>query len=267
MDRRPIGIFDSGFGGLTALKALRQLLPGEDLVYFADTGRMPYGPRPREELFRMARQNLDFLATFGVKAILAACGTVSSTAGSVLEDYPVPALGVLKPAVEAMAAVPGEGPLAVLATSASIRSGQFTAPLQSRCPGREVLGIACPEFVPLIEQGHIGRDDPVLADAVSRTLEPLREKKPGAVLLGCTHYGIIEEAIRRELGDVRLISAADCGAAALRDHLRESGTCADAGAGETRFFISCEPGAFEAFASRYLETGPVHAERVDPMEI
>ena len=266
MDRRPIGIFDSGFGGLTALKALRRLLPGEDLVYFADTGRMPYGPRPREELLRMTRQNLDFLAAFNVKAILAACGTVSSTARAVLEEYPVPAFGVLLPAVEAMTAVPGEKPLAVLATAASIESGQFTEPLRARCLGREVLGVACPEFVPLIERGHIARNDPALRSAVSRALAPMKGRDWGAVLLGCTHYGIIEESVREELGDLPLISAAECGAATLRDYLAGNGMCAGDATGETRFFISCDPAHFEAFASRYLEMGPVHAERMDPME-
>ena len=172
MDNRPIGIYDSGIGGLTGLKALRRLLPGEDLVFFADTGRMPYGPRSREELCRIAGQDMDFLASFGVKAILAACGTISSAARPVLESYPIPAFGVLAPAVEAMAALPGERPLAVLATAASIESGQFTDPLRARCPGREIIGLACPEFAPMIEAGHIDREDAVLTAAAERPWPP-----------------------------------------------------------------------------------------------
>ena len=121
MDDRPIGIFDSGLGGLTALKALHALLPGEDLVFFADTGRMPYGSRPFWQLRAFARQNLDFLASFGVKAVLAACGTLSSTAADLLDANPVPACGVLRPSLAAMAAVPGDDALAVIATGASIR--------------------------------------------------------------------------------------------------------------------------------------------------
>ena len=267
MDNRPIGIYDSGIGGLTGLKALRRLLPGEDLVFFADTGRMPYGPRPREELCRIARQDMDFLSSFGVKAILAACGTISSAACAVLESYPVPAYGVLLPAVEAMAALPGEKPLAVIATAASIESGQFTEPLRRRCPGREIIGLACPEFAPMIEHGHIDRSDPVLTDAVERALAPLRGKALDAVLLGCTHYGIIEDTIRDYLGDVPLLSAADCGARALRDRLVRDGLCADRETGTARFFVSCETAHFDAFASKYLDLGPVRAVELAPMEL
>ena len=267
MDNRPIGIFDSGIGGLTGLKALRRLLPGEELIFFADTGRMPYGPRPQEELCRIAEQDMDFLASFGVKAILAACGTISSAAHTVLENYPIPAFGVLHPAVEAMAALPGEKPLAVLATDASIASGLFTAPLCARCPGREIVGLACPEFAPMIEAGHISPDDPVLVETARAALAPLRGRDFAAVLLGCTHYGVIEQTIRKLLGDQPLLSAADCGALALRDRLVRDGLCAEGGTGRARFFISCEAARFDAFASRYLEMGPVSAEEIPPMEL
>ena len=107
MDKRPIGIFDSGLGGLTGLTALHALLPGEDLIYFGDTGRMPYGGRPAAQLRRMAQQNLDFMASFDVKAIFVACGTVSSTAADLLERCPIPCFGVLRAGVDAMAQVPG----------------------------------------------------------------------------------------------------------------------------------------------------------------
>lgn len=268
MDDRPIGIFDSGVGGLTGLKALLRLLPGEDYVFFADTGRMPYGPRPQGELRAIALQDMDCLASFGVKAILSACGTISSAAHRELETYPVPAFGVLHPAVAAMAAVGGDAPLGVIATSASIESGQFTLPLHALCPGREIVGLACPEFAPMIEAGHIAPDDPVLREAVSRALAPLRGKRFGALLLGCTHYGVIESAIRSELGDVPLLSAANCGAAALAEHLTSHGmTNGRADGGSARFVISSDPAPFDAFASRYLEIGPVRAERVPVMEL
>nr|MCR5575375.1 aspartate/glutamate racemase family protein [Oscillospiraceae bacterium] len=168
MDDRPIGIFDSGVGGLTGLKALRRLLPGEDFVFFADTGRMPYGPRPLNELRAIAVQDMDFLAARGVKAVLSACGTISSAAEKELAAYPIPAFGVLHPAIAAMAAVPGEKPLAVIATAASIESGLFTAPLRTLCPGREIVSVACPEFAPMVEAGHIAPDDPVVREAVER---------------------------------------------------------------------------------------------------
>ncbi len=268
MDDRPIGVFDSGIGGLTGLKALRRLLPGEDYVFFADTGRMPYGPRPQEELRAIALQDMDFLASFGVKAILSACGTISSAAHCEIEAYPIPAFGVLHPALSAMVAVPGSGPLGIIATAASIGSGQFTEPLRARCPGREILGLACPEFAPMIEAGHIEPGDPVVQEAVSRALKPLRGLKLAALLLGCTHYGVIGAAIRAELGDIPLISASECGAAALAGFLSEQDRTSGRGTeGRTRFAISSDPAPFEAFASRYLEMGPIRAERVPIMEM
>ena len=268
MDNRPIGIYDSGIGGLTGLKALRKLLPGEDYVFFGDSGRMPYGPRPIEELRRIAKQDMDLLAGFNVKAILAACGTISSAARPTLAAYPIPAFGVVDPALDAMAAVPGDKPLCVIATAASIHSGEFTDALAKRCRySREIVGVPCPEFAPMIEQGHIQRHDPVVTDAVQRALEPIKGKDFGALLLGCTHYGIIEEAIRDFLGeDVPLLSASECAAKALCDYLIQNDLTGGE-RGEARFFVSGDARRFDAFAEPYLERGPVHAEQVPIMEL
>ncbi len=265
MDNRPIGIYDSGIGGLTGLKALHRLLPGETLIFFGDTGRMPYGPRSGEELCRIARQDMEFLASFGVKAILAACGTISSAAGSELARFPVPAFGVVTPALEAMARTEGDGPLGIIATEASIRSGQFTDALRRRCPEREVIGLSCPEFAPVIEAGHIDPGDPQLRASVQRSLAPIRGIGFSALLLACTHYGIIADSIRSELGGVPLLSASECAAAALRDHLVQNGMTGSGGG--ARFFVSAEPEPFEAFAEKYLEMGPVHAQRVPVMKL
>jgi len=268
MDKRPIGVYDSGVGGLTGLRALMRMLPDEDFVYFSDSGRMPYGPRPLPELRRIAVQDMDYLASFGVKAILAACGTISSAAKEELRAYPIPAFGVLAPALDTMAAVPGDGPLAIVATAASIASGEFTDVLWKKCGmRREIVGVPCPELAPLIESGHTRRDDPLVVDCVQRALAPIRGRSFDAALLGCTHYGFIEGAIRDALGeDVKLLSAADCGAAALRDYLTQNALTGGERA-ERRFFVSGDVRAFEAFAEAYLEIGPVHAEQVPVMEI
>lgn len=251
MDNRPIGIFDSGLGGLTGLTALRALLPEEDLIYFGDTGRMPYGGRPAVQLRQMARQNLDFMASFDVKAIFVACGTISSTAADLLERCPIPCFGVLRAGVEAMAQVPGEGPLAILATQASIDSGAFTEALSARCPGREILPIPCPAFVPLIESGHTAPDDTPLRDAVAEYLAPVKRAGAQAVLYGCTHYGIIDEAVRAYLGpEILTVSASASAAAQLRDYLvREDLT---GGEGQERFFTTGYPAVFTRAAVRLL---------------
>ena len=251
MDNRPIGIFDSGLGGLTGLSALRALLPEEDLIYFGDTGRMPYGGRPVEQLRRMAVQNLDFMASFGVKAIFVACGTFSSTASDLLDSYPIPSFGVLRAGVRAFAQIPGKGPLAILATQASINSGAFVRAVRARCPEREILPIPCPSFVPLIESGHTRPDDAPLRDALEEYLSPVKRAGAQAVLYGCTHYGIIDEAVRAYLGPgVRTVSASVSAAEELRDYLvREQRT---GGSGQERFFTNGYPPAFERAAARLL---------------
>ena len=266
MDNRPIGIFDSGLGGLTALRALRQLLPEEDIIYFADAGRVPYGGRSREQIRRMAVQDLDFVSGFGVKAVLVACGTISSNAPDLLQSYAVPAFGVLTPGVEAMACVPGEAPLGVIATEASIRSGAFEKALRAACPGREILAIPCPNFVPLIESGHTEAEDPLLRWAVENCLAPLKERGAAAVLLGCTHYGIIASAIRAYLGaEVALYGAADCGAAALRDYLRHNGLTG--GQGRERYYTSGSGEDFARKAALFLGREIDGVEEVPVMEV
>ena len=265
MDNRPIGIFDSGLGGLTALRALRKLLPEEDILYFADTGRVPYGGRSREQIRRMAVQDLDFMAERGVKAILVACGTISSNAPDLLESYGIPAFGVLKPGVAAMAGTPGDAPLGVIATEASIRSGSFERALQAACPGREILAVPCPSFVPLIESGHTEADDPLLRWAVENCLAPLKERGAAALLLGCTHYGIIASAIRDYLGEIALFGAADCGAAVLRDYLESNELTG--GQGREHYFTSGSGEEFARKAALFLGREIDSVEEVPVMEV
>lgn len=266
MDNRAIGVFDSGLGGLTAVKALRQLLPDENIIYFADSGRVPYGGWSREQLRAMSVQDMDFVAQHNVKAIIAACGTVSSNAGDILDAYPLPVFGVLRSSVRAMAQLPGEAPLGIAATAASIKSGSFSMALEQLCPGREIIPVACPDFVTLIEAGHTADDDPLVLEAVSKYLSPIKYAGACALLLGCTHYGLISGAIRKLLGeDVRLVSASQCAAADVAAFLRENGLCG--GSGEERFFTSASAETFRRHAGMFLgyEVGSV--EEVPVMEV
>ena len=268
MDNRPIGIFDSGLGGLTGLKALRRFLPEENIVYFADSGRVPYGEKTRVQLRGMARQNLSFLSGFGVKAILIACGTLSSNAGDILAEWPVPAVGVLSSSADWMSRLEGDSPVAVIATAASISSGAYQRALEAACPGRRVLGIPCPDFVPLIESGHTDASDPLVQDAVRRYLQPAREADAGVLLLGCTHYGIIEDAITDFLGpEVTLVSAAESGAAALCSQLLKRKMTG--GSGNIRYYTSGDPEVFAEAASLFLgcREEEIHAEAVPPQPI
>lgn len=265
MDDRPIGIFDSGFGGLTAVRALRALCPEENIVFFADNGRAPYGGRPRGQLRCMAHQNLAVAASCGAKLIFAACGTLSSNAADILAAYPVPAFGVLDAAVAEIAREESKAPIGVIATEATVRSGAFQRALQAACPGREVYAAACPAFVPLIEGGRVERDDPKLRRAVEYYLQPLKEQGVGTLLLGCTHYGLIAEALGDYLGgSVRLVDASCCAAAFIKDYLEENGL--RGGAGTLRCLTSGELERFERLAPLFLgQSEPPQTETVPVM--
>ena len=249
MDVRPIGVFDSGLGGLTALRELRRRMPETNIVYFGDTGRLPYGEKTLSQLRCMAKQDLALIASQGVKAILIACGTLSSNTPELLDAFPIPTFGVLRPSIRAMAKVSGRGPLGILATEATTRSGAFARALRAACPGREILPVPCPDLVPLIESGHSAPADPLLRAAAERYTASL--KGAAAVLLGCTHYGIVEDCLREFLDpETVLVSAASCGAEAVCDYL--SAENLRGGAGEERYLVSGAPDAFAASASLLL---------------
>ena len=251
MDNRPIGIFDSGLGGLTAAEALRELLPDENIIYFGDTARMPYGTKQVGTLRKMAVQDMQFLASLGVKAIIAACGTVSSTAPDLLAAFPLPVFNVVDASVRAMAATEGDLPLGVIATSASIRSGVFKSRISELCPGREIIALPCQSFVELIEQGHSHRDDPLVQQAVAAELAEMKGKGVESLLLGCTHFGHVGEAIRDYLGEpLRLVSASHCAAADLRDYLVAQDMTG--GTAQERFYTSGSVEAFTEMASLLL---------------
>ena len=255
MDNRPIGIFDSGLGGLTGLFAVHALLPNENIVYFGDTGRIPYGEKTRSQLRDMAIQNLEFVSSFGVKAILAACGTISANAADLLEAWPIPCFGVLDSSADWLSRLPGGGPIAIAATEAAVRSGAYQTALQRACPGRRVFAVPCPSFVPLIESGHRDLSDPLIREAVRCSLAPVREAGAEALLLGCTHYGIISPAISDYLGSgIRLVSAAECGAAAVCAFLMKSG-CTGHGHGTIICHTSGDVGQFSDMAARLF--GPL----------
>ena len=148
MDNRPIGVFDSGLGGLTAVRRLRQLLPDENIIYFGDTGRMPYGGRPREQMRTIARQNIAFAESFDVKVILAACGTISSNAPDIIAANATKTIGVLLPGAERLAAT-GRKKLGVIATKTSIESGAFQLGVSRFAPDAKITAVACPDFVPI----------------------------------------------------------------------------------------------------------------------
>ena len=267
MDHRPIGVFDSGLGGLTAVMALRRLMPDESIVYFGDTARMPYGVRSAGELRIMARQDMELLERHGVKAILAACGTVSSTVRDVLNSFPLPVFNVVDAPVEAMAAVPGDAPLGIIATDTSIKSGVFAAKLSKLCPGREIIPLPCQDFVKLIESGHTKAEDELVRECVERSLAPLKGRGIASLLLGCTHFGFLSDAIGQYLGrDVRLVSASECAAGKVAEYIGSHSL--NGSGGQISFLTSGDRQIFVELSSALLgEDTDASTAHIAPMEV
>ena len=183
-----------------------------------------------------------------------------------LEECSLPLSGVLNASVNVLRQLGGSSPLGIIATEASIKSGAFKAALHAAFPEREIIDLACPEFVPLIESGHISADDPLLTAAVERALAPLKARQPGTLLLGCTHYGIVGDAISAYLGrDVRLVSASECAASEMRDRLVSSGMTG--GEGRTQYLTSGSAEDFSKVASVILGMDDIRAEHIPQMEV
>ncbi len=264
MDNRPIGVFDSGLGGLTAVKELEKALPQESLVYFGDTGRVPYGSRSRETVRRYAREDMNFLMKHDVKAVLAACGTVSSTAADIGAALPVPYFDVVTPTARAAAHAARNGKVGVIGTSATIHSGAYTRALLEIDPALSVYSQACPLFVPLVESGFVSPEDPVARLVAERYLAPLREAGVGALILGCTHYPIIRETIGAVMGPgAVLVDSGKEAALVLAAFLETHGLlCGPGQTREAEYYVTDAPENFGAIAELFLGHN-VEGRRID----
>ncbi len=255
MDNRPIGVFDSGLGGLTGMRELIRTMPNEDLVYLGDTGRVPYGGRSRETIIRYARQDIDFLLSFGVKAIMVACGTVSTVAlDTVQPDYELPIFGVVEPTAWKAARLSESGRIGLIGTVNSVKSGAYERAIHRFRPEAEVSAVACPLFVPLVENGRIRRGDRVLELVVEEYLAPLKEKRVDTLILGCTHYPLLADVIGDYMGPaVRLVSAGAESAEYLIKKLREKDALAQPGRrGSRSYYVTDSGEGFGRIASLFL---------------
>lgn len=255
-----IGIFDSGLGGLTGLCELRRRLPLCDIVYFGDTGRIPYGTKSASTIIRYSMQDMAFLSTFGIDAALVACGTASSTAlDDLRQRYSIPIFGVIDPAAKDAVAVTRTGRIGVIGTPTTIKSGSFERAIKRVDKSVEVTAVACPLFVHLVEDGFTSPGDEVTRAAARRYLAPLAGKVD-VLILGCTHYPIISWAIEEALPRVRLISSGRSAADALADAVGKT----QSGSGSVRCYVSDSPEGFEAAAGVFLDGIDVgKAEQID----
>ena len=251
MDNRPIGVFDSGLGGLSVIKELNRVLDNENIIYFGDTGRVPYGTRSAETIIKYARQDEMFLLKYDVKLIIAACGTVSSVAAFTAHELPVPFIEVVTPAAEAAVKATKNGKIGVLGTTATINSGSYKKHMLKLEPGLEIVQNACPLFVQLVEQGWISRDDSVTVATARRYLEPLKASGVDTVILGCTHFPAIKEIIGDIMGDsVTLVNSGEQAALKAAEYLSEHGMCGCGG--KRRFYVSDRAESFSATADIML---------------
>ncbi len=255
MNNRPIGVFDSGLGGLTAVKELRALLPQEDIIYFGDTGRVPYGNRSRETITRYAKQAASFLLSQNVKLIIAACGTVSSTVTdltSLTNGAPVPCIGVVKPTCAAAVRATKNRKIGVIGTTTTIRSGSYQRELSHMTDGLEVYSRDCPLFVPLVENGFSSLDDPIPCLTAQRYLTSIRETGVDTLILGCTHYPLLHDIIAQVMGPkVALINSGRETALYAAQWLKENGLLQTNG-GSTAFYVSDSTEGFSQLAQIFL---------------
>lgn len=264
----PIGVFDSGLGGLTAVRELKEILPHENIVYFGDTGRLPYGTRSAETIIKYACDDMNFLLTNSVKAVLIACGTVSSTALGVLKSsFDIPIFGVVEPASAEAVRLTEKGKIAVLATPSTISAKAFDKAIAAINPAFSVMGVGCPMFVPLVENGYIGEDCNITKEIVNEYLSKLEDFSPDVIILGCTHYplikNIISKAAGEKFGKVRIVDSGRASAHALKNFLHESGKAKADGPGVTRYFVSDEPHNFMRTASLFLGEQVENISKID----
>ncbi len=252
--RRPIGVFDSGLGGLTVLRALIDLLPNERMIYFGDTGHFPYGAKPLEDVLKYSLEITDLLLERDVKALVIACNNAAAAALDTLEQrLDIPVIGVIEPGLRAGTKVTRSGRLGVIATAGTVASGAYQRLAARIAPDIDLSCAGCPGFVEFVEAGDVDSDEVhVLAE---RLLAPLREAAVDTLVLGCTHYPLLARTIGDVMGrDVVLVSSADESAFAVRELLTTRGIGASPRATEPehQFLTSGSVETFRELGARFL---------------
>ncbi len=260
---RPVGVFDSGIGGLTVLQALSELLPHEDFIYLGDTARLPYGTKSSEVIVRYSRENTEFLLAKGIKLLVVACNTASAVA---LEEIAratiVPVVGVIEPGAQAAVRASRSGKIGVIGTEATIASGAYTRAIQRLRPRAEIYTRACPLLVPLVEEGWT--DNAIAEQTVAHYLGSLQASGIDTLLLGCTHYPLLRGLFARVLGrGVRLIDSATATAAAVRAQLAALGLARSDGGGHRSFFVTETPERFIRVGRRFIGPAVESAVRLE----
>lgn len=257
MDKNaPIGVFDSGVGGLTVAREIMRQIPNERIVYFGDTARVPYGSKSKDNIIKFSRQIIRFLQTENVKAIVIACNTASALAlDEMQQEFDFPILGVVKPGAKVAVETTVNKRIGLIGTEANIRSGVYTRYIKSLDDEAKVFEKACPLFVPLVEEGWL--HDDITLQVASRYLEELKEKDIDTLIMGCTHYPLIRSTIRKVMGDkVNLVNPAYETAIELKNLLERDNLAnkcdVDSPSSMYRFYVSDAEEKFKLFANSIL---------------
>jgi glutamate racemase len=260
---RPIGVFDSGIGGLTVLKELTALLPGEDFIYLGDTARLPYGTKSNEVIVRYSRENTEFLLAKGIKLLVVACNTSSAVAlGEIERHTMVPVTGVIDPGARAAVKASRTGKIGVIGTEATIASGAYTRAIQNLKPRAEIYTRACPLLVPLVEEGWT--DNEIAERTVTHYLQSLKASGIDTLLLGCTHYPLLRGMFERVLGPrVKIVDSAIATAAAVREKLAALKLVRRGGGGAQSFFVTETPDRFVRVGRRFIGPRVESAVRIE----
>lgn len=264
MDERPIGVFDSGIGGLTVLKEIVRILPDEDVVYFGDTARIPYGNKSLETVTKFAFQNTRFLTSKNVKAIVIACNTASAfSMEKVRESFDVPVIGVISPGANAAVRATRNGRIGIIGTEGTVGSKAYERAIRKINPECEIFAHSCPLFVHLVEEGWSGSK--VSYMVAEEYLEPLKKHGIDSLVMGCTHYPLLKKVIRDIMGtDVALINPAEETARALKAVLEERKIENKQGRKAAyRYYVSDNPDKFSRVGNNFLDSEISNIEKID----
>lgn len=265
-----VGVFDTGLGGLTTVKAIQRLMPFQDIIYLGDTARVPYGNRGNEVITRFALANARHLLNYNIQTLVIACGTVSTVALDALREIsPVPVLGVVKPAcVQAVAATKSKR-IGLIATTATVSSKAYEREIAKLDSKIEVFGNSCPLFVPLVENGRFNKGDIVIETVAAEYLAPLKKADIDTLILGCTHYPLLMDVIADYMGGgVKLISAGEAVAGAYKELYDSNENNESSKTGITRYLVTDGEDKFEELAKMFLQNTTIGlVERVDIDEI
>ncbi|MBL8879436.1 MAG: glutamate racemase [Phycisphaerales bacterium] len=265
MSHDPIAVFDSGIGGLSVVRHLRQLLPHENIAYFGDTARVPYGSKSRQTVVSFSLDIARFLMQFDPKLMVVACNTASALAlDELCAELPIPVVGVVEPGALAAARLAASGEVLVLGTEATINSGAYTRAITAAEPGVSVISQACPLLVPLVEEGR-DSSDAIVEMTIRDYLRVIGGRRISAAVLGCTHYPLLRDAIAGALGpDVTIIDSGRETSLVVQERLGEVGVlCRDNRAGTLRCFVSDNVTRFQRTGARFLHEGLEHVELVE----